>query len=235
MKCIIIDDEPIARRGMKRLVTNHPDLELLASLDNADSALRFIADNDVDLVFLDIQMPGMTGLELARALPQKAFVIFTTAYSEYAVESYEVDALDYLLKPISTKRFNSAVAKAVEMQKMLEHSAEEADVARPAQDCIIVKADRRFYRIPYIDITYVEGMRDYVVIHLADRKIITRMTIKAMEEILPAETFMRISKSYIINLKAVDSFDNNDVFIGKAELAIGQNYREAVLNRLFMI
>lgn len=232
MKCIIIDDEPIARRGMKRLVESHPDLELTASLDSAESALEYLDHNDVDLIFLDIQMPGMTGMEMARVLPHNALVVFTTAYSEYAIESYEVDAIDYLMKPISVKRFNAAVAKAVEMRGLLERSAEEADVAKPAQDYIIVKADRRYHRIPYSDIIYVEGLKDYVVIHLTDRKIVTRMTIKNMEETLPADIFMRISKSSIVNLKAVESFDSNDVFIGSAELAIGINYRDALMQRL---
>lgn len=232
MKCIIVDDEPIARRGMKKLVESHPSLQLDAVLDSAEAAMAYLAQNDTDLIFSDIQMPGMTGMEFAKALPRKAMVIFTTAYSEYAVQSYEVDAVDYLMKPISATRFSKAVDKALDLFNLLDSNAEEAEIAKPSQDFIIIKADRRFHRVPYQDILYVEGLKDYVIIHLADRRLVTRMTIKGMEEILTPHGFMRVSKSYIVNLKAVDSFDTNDLFIGNAEIAIGANYRDAVMEEL---
>lgn len=233
MNCIIVDDEPIARRGMKRMVGNHPRLHLLAALDSAEAALDFLADNPVDLLFLDIQMPGLTGMELARRLPEKTMVIFTTAYSDYAVESYAVDAVGYLLKPIDPELFEKAVSKAEDYSALLAGEMADADSARPSRDYIIVKADRRFHRVPYRDILYVEGLKDYVILHLADgRRMVTRMTVKGMEEILPDGEFLRISKSSIVNIGAIDSFDNNDVFIGDAEIAIGLSYRDAVMGRL---
>lgn len=139
MKCIIIDDEPIARRGMKRLVESHPGLELAGMLDSAEAAIDFLSGNDVDLLFLDIQMPGMTGMELARRLPEKTMVIFTTAYSDFALESYEVDAVDYLMKPIDPMRFSRAVAKAEECASLIAGSSRDMGEARPAPDFIIVK------------------------------------------------------------------------------------------------
>lgn len=233
MKCLIVDDEPIARRGLKRLVEQHDRLELCGMVSNAEDAIAFMEANPVDLVFLDIQMPGLTGIELARTLPHDTLVIFTTAYSEYALESYQVDALDYLLKPIDPERFNRAVNKAVDYHALLVGEGHDAVEAQTDTDFIIVKADRRYHRIMHDDILYVEGLKDYVIIHLADgRRIVTRMTIKGMEESLPTDSFLRINKSNVVNVGAVDSFDNNDVFIRDTEIAIGQSYRDSVLERL---
>lgn len=232
MKCLIVDDEPIARRGMKRLVERHPDIEIAAILGSAEEALDFLDDNNVDLIFLDIQMPGITGLEFARRIPGKAMVVFTTAYSEYAVEGYEVDAIDYLVKPIDPDRFDRAVDKARNYARLLASADDSREQPSVAAEYLIVKADRRFVRLHMADILFIEGLKDYVVIHLADRKVITRMTIKGMEELLPAADFIRVNKSYIANLAAIDSFDSNDLFIGRHEIAIGAAYRSSVLSRL---
>lgn len=232
MRCVIVDDEPIARRGMKRLVERHANLEIAAILGSAEEALEFLKSESVDLIFLDIQMPGMTGVELARALPDKTLVIFTTAYSEYATEGFEVNAIDYLMKPISAERFDRAVEKAVNYNRLL--AAADAEEERPvvSKEYIIVKADRRYIRIRIADIRFVEGLKDYVVIHLEGKKIVTRITIKAMEDLLPSDKFLRVNKSYIVNSDAIDSFDNNDIFIGTQEIAIGQTYKDKILSRL---
>ncbi|MDO4320650.1 MAG: LytTR family DNA-binding domain-containing protein [Bacteroidales bacterium] len=232
MNCIIIDDEPIARRGMKRLVENDSRLDLRGVFSNADEAADFLAGNPIDLVFLDIQMPGTTGIEFARQIPDRTLIIFTTAYSEYAADSYEVDAMDYLVKPIDTARFSKAVTKAADYIALLRNQADEDEPARPASDYIIIKADRRYHRISHDDITYIEGLKDYVIIHLTDRRVVTRMTVKAMEEALPSDKFLRVNKSNIVNVKAVDSFDNNDVLIGDTEIVIGLAYRDNVIGRL---
>ena len=229
MKCIIIDDEPIARKGMKRLVDAHPDLELEASLGSAESAETWLAEHRTDLVFLDIEMPGMNGIDFARSLPDSCMVIFTTAYSEYAVESYEVEAIDYLVKPIDTTRFDKAVARALAYRRIADsarYSTEED------MEFIIVKSDRKYMRVKVADILYVEGLKDYVIIHMPDRRVVTRMTVKAIEEMLPRRIFIRIGKSYIVNRDKVDSFDSKDVAIGNAELAIGSAYRDSVLDFL---
>lgn len=233
INCIIVDDEPIARRGMKRLVEAHPQLNLLAALDSAEAALDFIATNDTDLIFLDIQMPGLDGLSLARRLPERTMVIFTTAYSDYAVDSYSVDAIGYLLKPIDRALFEKAVGKAVDYAVLLSRASGETADVRPAADYVIVKADRRFHRVPHADIRYVEGLKDYVILYLSEgRRIVTRATVKGMEEMLPSGMFLRVNKSNIVNLGAVDSFDSNDVFIGDTEISIGAVYRDSVTSRL---
>lgn len=233
MNCIIVDDEPIARRGMERIVSRHPQLNLLGTLDSAEAAAAFMTDNQVDLVFLDIQMPGTDGLESARRIPEKTLVIFTTAYPEYAVDSYSVDAVGYLVKPIDTVLFDKAVAKALDYKALMaKATAEQAD-ARSDRDYMIVKADRRFHRIPYREILFIEGLKDYVIFRLTEgRRLVTRTTVKSLEEILPGEMFARVNKSNIVNLDAVESFDSNDVVIGDTEIAIGAGYRDAVIERL---
>lgn len=230
MNCIIIDDEPMARKGMKRLVETRRDLHLAAMFDSSEAAIEWLQENCADLIFLDIEMRGLNGIEFARSLPLKSMVIFTTAYSEYALDSYEVEAIDYLMKPIDPTRFNKAVDRAVVYKGLLEEVNEPN--TDPALDFIIVKADRKYVRVRLSDILYVEGLKDYVIIHVTDRKVITRMTVKAMEDMLPRKSFLRVSKSYIVNRDKIDSFDNNDVFIGEAEISIGISYKESVLNRL---
>lgn len=233
IKCIIVDDEPIARRGMRRMVENDPRLELSATLADAQEALDFIASNDVDLLFLDIQMPGLSGMELARRLPERTMVIFTTAYPDYALESYSVDAISYLLKPIDRELFDRAVGKAVEYAALLARASQETEAAGCGADHIIVKADRRYHRVAFTRIDYVEGLKDYVILHLSDgSRLITRSTIKNMEESLPCDAFMRVGKSYIVRLSQIDSFDTNDLFIGDAQIPIGAAYRDRVLQTL---
>ena len=230
MKCIIIDDEPIARKGMKRLMEDFHDLELIASFDTAESAETWLSENHADLIFLDIEMPGMNGIDFARRLPKDCMVIFTTAYSDYALDSYEVEAIDYLVKPIKKERFSNAVSRANYYKSLIESSASNSVEAE--LDYIIVKSDRKYVRLRLDEILYVEGLKDYVIIHMSERKIVTRMTVKVMGELLPAKRFLRVSKSYIVNRKAIDAFDNNDVFIGSVEIPIGISYRDSVLSDL---
>lgn len=230
MNCIIIDDEPMARKGMKRLVEKRQELELAAMFDSACSAATWLEDNSVDLIFLDIEMPEVNGIELARQLPEECMVIFTTAYSEYALEGFEVDALDYLVKPVDPDRFNKAVDRAIAYRQLIDDAGSNDDSSEP--EFIIVKADRRYIRVRHHDILYVEGLKDYVVIHLPERKIVTRMTVKAMEHTLPRQQFLRVSKSYIVNVDRITSFDNNDITIGTAEIAIGLSYRDSVMKAL---
>ena len=232
MKCIIVDDEPIARKGMRRLEESRPDLELTATLDSAVAAISFLENNDVDLIFLDIEMPEVSGIELSRKIHEDCMVIFTTAYSEYALESYEVEAIDYLVKPIEASRFNKAVDKASAYKKMIDDARQAASVNRNEMDFMIVKADRKYMRIRFDDITFIEGLKDYLLIHLSDRRVLTRLTIKSAEETLPSHKFLRVSKSYIVNIDRIDAFTNNDIYIGETEIAIGISYKESVISRL---
>ncbi|MCD7938403.1 MAG: LytTR family DNA-binding domain-containing protein [Tannerellaceae bacterium] len=225
MKCIIVDDEPIARKGIKKLVGQIPQLELLDSFGSAEMASGFMQTTQVDLVFLDIQMPGINGIEFARTIPKHTLVIFTTAYSEYALDSYEVDAIDYLVKPVDPVKFRKAVDKAITYHSLLIDE-EKKSMENIGEETIYVKSDRRYFKVNLQDILFIEGLKDYIIIQMDGQRIITRMTIKNMYDLLPKNTFLRINRSYIVNKNKIDSFDNNDVFIKNHEIAIGNSYRD---------
>lgn len=232
MRCLIVDDEPIARRGMVKLVGSRSELSVAGVVGNADEALAFLGANSVDLVFLDIEMPGLSGMELARRLPERCQVVFTTAYSDYACESYDVDATDYLMKPIDPERFNHAVDKALTFAGMMAAAETPEPPAASASDEILtVKSDRRYVRLRVDEITFVEGLKDYLIIHTGERRFVTRMTVKSLEEALPPQ-FLRVGKSYIVNRDKIDSFDNNDLYIGTSVVTIGVSYKQEVLKIL---
>lgn len=226
MKCIIVDDEPIARKGVKKLVDQISQLDFLGSFNSAEAASEYLQTTDVDLIFLDIQMPGINGIEFARSIPRHTLIIFTTAYSEYALDSYEVDAVDYLVKPIDAAKFRKAVDKAITYHSLLLEE-EKKSVENVADECIFVKSDRRYFKVNLKDILFIEGLKDYVIIQMDGQRIITRMNIKTIHELLPQNTFLRINRSYIVNRHQIESFDNNDVFINSHEIAIGNSYRDA--------
>ncbi len=183
-------------------------------------------EHSVDLIFLDIQMPGITGIEFARTISKKTLVVFTTAYTEYALDSYEVDAVDYLVKPIEPERFRKAVDKVVSCYSLLLKEEKEAIETIEAAEYFFVKADRRYFKVNFADIPFIEGLKDYVILQLGDLRIITRMTLKAVLDLLPENKFIRVNKSYIVNTCHIDSFDNNDIFIKSYEIAIGNSYRD---------
>ncbi|PXV62330.1 DNA-binding LytR/AlgR family response regulator [Dysgonomonas alginatilytica] len=226
MRCIIVDDEPIARKGIQKIVDQISELELLDSFNSAEAASMFMMGNQVDLVFLDIQMPGINGIEFARNIPKNTLIIFTTAYSEYALDSYEVEAIGYLVKPIEPERLKKAVDKAISYHTLLL-SEENKSVGNVEDEYIFVKSDRRYFKVNLKDILFIEGLKDYVIIQLAEQRIITRMNLKTMHELLPKNNFLRINRSYIVNSTHIDSFDNNDIFIQKYEIAIGSFYRDS--------
>jgi DNA-binding LytR/AlgR family response regulator len=225
MNCIVVDDEPLAREGMGLLVKKTKELNLVASLNSADAAAKFMLSEPVDLVFLDIQMPGTNGIEFAKSVSQNTLIIFTTAYAEYALDSYEVDAIDYLLKPVTLSRFQKAVDKAVSYHSMLQ-SQVNSHIESVETDFIFVKSERRIFKIYFKDIRYIEGLKDYVVIYTQDAKIITAINLKNIYEQLPHHIFIRVSKSYIVNLSHIDSLDNNDIQIGSQKIPIGNSFRD---------
>jgi len=229
IKCIIVDDEPIAREGLETLIGRIPMLTLNGAFESAEAASGYMKDNEVDLVFLDIEMPEINGIEFARTIPDKTLVIFTTAYSEYATDSYEVDAVDYLVKPIEAKRFRKAVDKAVQYLALLEN-AESEDI-EPEDDFIFVKSDRRYFKVYYNEILFIEGLKNYVIIHTEKKRIMTKLYLSTISELLPSKVFFRTNKSFIVNLSKIDSFDNNDVFIGDHEIAIGSAYRDELYGK----
>lgn len=231
MKCIIVDDEPIARKGIKKLVDQISQLELLDSFNSAETASEYIQTTEVDLIFLDIQMPGINGIEFARSIPKHTLIIFTTAYSEYALDSYEVDAIDYLVKPIDTVKFRKAVDKAITYHSLLLEE-DKKNVENVEEEYIFVKSDRRFFKINLKDILFIEGLKDYVIIQMEGQRVITRMNVKNIHDLLPKSIFLRINRSYIVNKNQIDSFDNNDVFIKTHEIAIGNSYRDTFFEEL---
>lgn len=232
MKCIIVDDEPIARRGIATLVKRIPALELMGTFENAEAAATFLDDNPADLLFLDIQMPGINGIELARRIPRTTLVIFTTAFAEFALDSYEVDAVDYLVKPIQPQRFEKAVEKALSYHTLLLSEEQNITVGQVETEFIFIKSDRRYFKVNFKDILFIEGLKDYVIIQTAGQRLITHMNLKAIHELLPRKQFIRVNRSYIVNRDHIDSFSNNDVFIAQYEIAISNFYRDAFLEEL---
>lgn len=233
MKCIIVDDEPIAREGLEAFIKKFSKLTLVGSFDSANSASHYIKRNPIDLIFLDIEMPEINGLEFSRTIPKETLVIFTTAYSEYALDSYEVDAIDYLVKPIEPERFQKAVDKAIAYHILLTNAEEEENEKRAGSDFIFVKSERRYFKVCYNDILFIEGLKDYVIIQTKNKRIITKMYLRTIYELLPSKSFFRINKSYIINLNMIESFDNNDILIGNYEISIGNVYRDEFF-KIFM-
>jgi DNA-binding LytR/AlgR family response regulator len=231
MNCIIVDDEPLGREAVRLLVEDIPALNLSGSFGDAESAGEFLHDHPVDLVFLDIRMTGTDGITFARTIRDNTLVIFTTAYPEYAVDSYELDAVDYLLKPVEPARFRKAVAKASDYLQLLRDKPQQSAIETVTREYIFVKADRRYFKILFRDILFIEGLKDYVVIQTGTQKIITNTTLKAIHDRLPPETFLRTNKSFIVNLEKIDSFDVNDIFIGPHELAIGSRYRDIFMDK----
>ncbi len=226
MKCIIVDDEPLARQEMQALINDVSDLEIIGSFSNAPAALKFLKINSVDLIFLDIEMPMVTGLEFASQLPQDTLVIFTTAYPKYALESYELDAIDYLLKPIDKSRVQKAINKAVTYKKLLSAETEKNTIESNTGDFMIIKSERKFFKINFADIKYIEGLKDYVVIYTGNQKLITAMNLKTIHQKIPNSIFLRVSKSYVINLNFIDSFDHHNVYLGENEVPLGEVYKK---------
>lgn len=225
MTCIIVDDEPLAREAIQLLVKATKNLHLLKEFSNTNAASLFLTEYPVDLIFLDIQMPGTNGLEFAKTISSKTLVIFTTAFSEFALNSYEVDAIDYLIKPVQFDRFQKAVEKADAYLALLSAAKANANIEKITDDYFFVKADRKTFKIAFKEILFIEGLKDYVVLHTRERKIITAMNIKTIYEQLPKKLFIRTSKSFITNIQHITSFDNNTIFIDKHEIPIGNVYR----------
>ena len=222
MKCIIIDDEPLAVRLVESFVAKTPDLELLGSFTDSIEAINAIKEQKPDLLFLDIQMPNIDGMELAHSLQEETHVVFTTAFKEYAFESYEVNALDFLLKPVRYNKFLGSIEKA---RKQFDVQQTAAQPKQP--NTVFIRVDGEWRNIPVDQITYVNGMKDYVLFYLDNepKALITHLTMKAVEEMLPKDKFLRIHRSYIIAVDKIQKVDRNDcVYIGKEIIHIPDGY-----------
>ncbi len=235
LKCIAIDDEPLALRQVTSYIAKIPYLQLVASCSNALEAQSLLAAQPVDLIFVDINMPDLNGVDFVRTLTERPMVIFTTAYSEYAVEGFKLDAVDYLLKPFGFADFSRSVAKANSLYELRNNqrniaAAEPASEAEPKdREYISVKADYKVSLVRIADIVYLESEGEYVRLHLADGSAITTLfRLKNMEAALPSEQFMRVHRSYIVNLRSIKAYVKGRVFLNDTEyVPIGENYKEA--------
>lgn len=231
VKCIVVDDEPIAREILENHLLKIEAVTVVATCKNAIEAFNQINSNQVDLIFLDINMPEISGLSFAKSISNNIKVIFTTAYREYAVDGFNLQAVDYLLKPISFERLSQAVNKYLgeNTSNIIETTSE---IINEKSDFIFVRSDRKMVKINFSEINYVESFSDYIKFHLIDKIIVTRETISSIEAKLPKTDFLRIHRSYIVSILQIDSFTNEFVEIHKKALPISRSYKKDVLFRL---
>ncbi|MFC0774941.1 LytR/AlgR family response regulator transcription factor [Terrimonas alba] len=230
INCIIIDDEPLARKGLKEYIADVDFLELAGEFDNPLKAAGLISNGKAQLMLLDIQMPKITGIDFLKTLQTAPPVIFTTAYPQHALEGFELNALDYLVKPISFDRFLKAALKAKEYYEVREKNHAETNLA--AADYFFIKADNKLVKILYDDILFAEALQNYVVIHTKDKKYITYLTFKSVEEYLPADRFIKTHKSYIVAAGKIDSIEGSNIRIGTHDIPVSRNLKEEVMEKL---
>lgn len=229
LTCWIVDDEPLALSLLESYVQRVPFLELTGKYSNALSAMKNITEEKVDVLFLDIQMPEVNGMEFARILGDHTRVIFTTAFSEYAVEGYKVNAMDYLLKPFSFSDFLVAAKKALSWFEMTSGGGQRSSSTTEQEKVgIFVKSEYKLLHVLYDEILYIEGLKDYVKIHIENdpKPILSLMSLKALEEMLPGERFLRVHRSYIIHKNKISSINKNRISIGKKQVPVGETYRK---------
>lgn len=227
INCLVVDDEPIARKGMLEYIRQIDFLNCLAECRNAMEATQWMQAKPIDLLFLDIQMPKLTGIDLIKNIQTPPLVIFTTAYPEYAVEGYELDVLDYLLKPVSFSRFYKASVKAydyLQLKNKYEINNQE--------DYFFIKCNQKIEKIKISDVLYIEGMNNYIIVHALQKKYITYLTFKGVEEQLPQHLFIRIHKSFIVSINAIKTIDGNEVILDHGSLPISKTHKEEVLAKI---
>ncbi|MGZ2368326.1 LytR/AlgR family response regulator transcription factor [Ancylomarina sp. YFZ004] len=231
IKCLIVDDEIHARKVLEKYIQDLPYLELVDSCKNAMEAMQVLRNKSVDVMFLDINMPKLTGLNFLASLSHPPLVVITTAYREYALDAFELDVIDYLHKPIPFPRFIRAVSKVEEKLQLSVPQAHSNQSTEPerTEEFIFIKADKKSIKINFADIIYIEGLNDYIKIHTFNKCLVPKLTVKSMEEILPKKRFPRIHKSYIVSLQHIDAINGNQVEIANKKLPIGQSYRQAFM------
>jgi DNA-binding LytR/AlgR family response regulator len=226
LNCIAVDDESLALDLIEDNISKVPFLNLVKRCKNAFDAIETLQHQEIDLIFLDIQMPGITGVQFLQSLKSKPMVIFVTAYKQFALEGFDLDVIDYLLKPIDFDRFLKASNKAYELYSLKQKGITTENTAKI--DNIFVNADYSLVKVTIADITYIEGLKDYIKIHLASstKPIVTRMTMKAIEEKLPSSDFFRVHKSFIVALSKVESIRNLKIKIGMAQIPVSESYSD---------
>lgn len=233
MKCIIIDDEPLALELLEDFVSKIPNLKLVSSCSNAIEAVSILQNNKIDLIFLDIEMPEFTGIEFIKSLDVKPLFIFTTAYSHYAIEGFNLNAVDYLVKPIPFHRFLKAVNRAQDLYLLKKEDNSPSTKTLSSPNFIFVKSDYENIKLNFGDIKYFEGLKDYIKIFSTSHKpILTLSNFKKIEEKLPEELFIRVHRSYIVSLKYINSVQRNRILIDGVRIPIGQNYKDEFLKKI---
>jgi DNA-binding LytR/AlgR family response regulator len=222
IKCLVVDDEPLAQRVLEKYIVSLPSLELVKKCSNAIEASSYLHQHPVDVIFLDIKMPELNGMEFLETLSQPPQIILTTAYSEYALEGYEYSVLDYLLKPISFERFLKAVNK---IKKSIPEKTKEMDALKTEEDFIFLKTDQTHHRVKYQDIKYVQGYGNYVKVFTEEKRILISETMSRLETILPQNLFVRIHKSYIVSLRKIEKIRENKIRINDITIPIGRAYK----------
>jgi DNA-binding LytR/AlgR family response regulator len=227
MNCVILDDEPLAVELLSKYVQDNEALSLSLATTNAFEAIQFIQHNEVDIIFLDVQMPELSGIQVLKIIGNKCKIIFTTAYTDYAMDGYEYNITDYLLKPITHERFLKAVDKALN-----NSIPAPVKTAVTENDFIFIKADSKMIKVNLTDILFIEGLKDYISIQTTKEKLITLQNLKTLEQYLPARLFMRVHKSYIVALNKIDTIEKNRLFIGTEVIPVGDTYRDIFLKRI---
>lgn len=234
LNCVIIDDEHLARQYLKDYVSKVPFLELIGDFNSPLKALDLLKSNQVDLMFLDIEMPDITGVDFLKTLDRQPYVVMTTAYKEYALQGYELNVTDYLLKPFSFDRFLKAVNKVAELASqaklpLKEKSGDDQAVSPELhEDYLVIRADRKYYKINYDDLVYIEGQKAYVTLYTTTKQITALASLKELEDKLPRTQFIRTHKSFIVSIKRIHSLDGNMIEVGKKQLPVGRNYQKNV-------
>ena len=229
LKCIIIDDEPIARKVLQEFIEEIDYLELTGQAGNPLKAMSLLNNNDIDIIFLDINMPKINGIDFLKNSKLDAHIIMTTAYAEYAVEAYGLDVLDYLVKPISFDRFLKACNKAKEVSELKWFPSAQP---QKVNDHFFIKCDNQIEKVFYQDLLYAEAMLNYVMLYTSSREMMVYITIKSLEEQLPASIFIKVHKSFIVNINKIKSIEGNILDIGNEKITISQSLREKVINEI---
>lgn len=228
--CIIIDDEPLARKGLREYITDVEFLQLAGEYDNPLKAMDIVITQKIDLIFLDIQMPKITGLDFLKTLANPPLIIFTTAYPQYAVDGFELNAADYLLKPFSFERFWKAVIKARTLFESGKSSSPQPIIVEAGH--FFIKTDNKLVKVNYSDILYVEALQNYIAVHTINKKYITYLTFKAVEESLPPHIFLKVHKSYIVALSKIESIEANEILIGTHHIPISRSMKDEVMSKI---
>ena len=231
LNCLIVDDEPAARRLLEEYIGDTDFLQLTGKAENPLKASGLLSANKIDLLFLDINMPKMSGIEFLRSSSNLPMAIMTTAYTEYAIEGFDLDVVDYLVKPFPYERFLKACYKAKEYFELVSHQSENPGIG-PSPDYFFVRCNGRIEKILYNELVYVEAMLNYVILHTEDRKLIAYLTIKGIYEQLPTSTFLKVHKSTIININKVRSIEGNEINMGKTKVTISQNLYDGVMEEI---